>query len=147
MISEYVLVHRMLAQRSRDWDYFTQWIKVLSPTSWKIFQMRNADQREWDRIKKEVDSQMRRKESQLEEYLEVDHIQRSNTDRLKEIVSKKGCITISKFGIIASHCAWLIVQHSDHDKDFQNEYLRLMDKNIGDVDEQNYEWLRMRVAG
>lgn len=147
MITELVLVHRMLAERVSGFEYLSEWRKVLQPYSWEIFRMRNRDQREWNRIKRDVDSEMRRIKSQADEYLKIDEIQQDNTKRLKKIVSEVGCVTISRFGLIASHCAWLIVQHSDHDKDFQNEYLKLMRENIGDVDEQNYKWLRMKIKG
>lgn len=49
-----------------------------------------------------------------------------NTKQLKKIVKQYGCITIKKFGEESSHYAWLIVQHSNHDIEFQKYYLELM---------------------
>lgn len=51
---------------------------------------------------------------------------KKNTERLKEIISEIGWPTISKVGEDASHAAWLIAQHSDHDLDFQRECLDLL---------------------
>lgn len=49
-----------------------------------------------------------------------------NTEQLKKIVKQYGCITINTFGEESSHYAWLIVQHSNHDIEFQKSYLELM---------------------
>ena len=48
-----------------------------------------------------------------------------HTDRMKEIVERIGWPTISKVGRDASHSAWLLVQHADHDIDFQKRCLGL----------------------
>jgi len=88
---------------------------------------------------------MSRKEEDLEEYLKIDKIMRLNTRNLKEITDKKGCITVSKFGMIASHSAWLIVQHSDHDREFQKKYLEMIRKNKKDVSLENIKSLEKRL--
>jgi hypothetical protein len=136
----------MLKERVSGFCYLKELFKVLTPVSWEIYHMRNVDQDEWERIKKEVDIKMTRREEDRDEYIKIDRIQRSNASRLKDIVKSKGCITISKYGIIASHCAWLIVQHSDHDIDFQKRYLELMKQNTDDVHEDNVKYLGMRVG-
>jgi hypothetical protein len=54
-----------------------------------------------------------------------DAVIRRNTQRMKEIIAEIGWPTRSKVGD-ASWRAWLLVQHSDHDLDFQRECLRMM---------------------
>jgi hypothetical protein len=49
-----------------------------------------------------------------------------NTEQLKKIVKKYGCITIKKFGEESSHYAWLVTQPANHDVKFQKYYLELM---------------------
>lgn len=145
LLSEIRIVNQMLKERTSGLKYLHECIKVLNPYSWQIFHMRNIDQKEWERIKTKIDPAMSRKEKDLEEYINIDKIQKLNTQKLKKIIDKKGCITISKFGMIASHCAWLIVQHSDHDREFQKEYLRMMEENKEDVFIENIESLRKRL--
>ena len=55
----------------------------------------------------------------------------TRTERLKQIVRERGWPTYSLVGEEAEDAAWAIVQHSDHDPDFQREAL---------------EWLRAAVA-
>jgi hypothetical protein len=145
-LKELELVHRMLKEKSSGLKYFHEWLKVLKPTSWRIYHMRNIDQREWVRIKTFVDSTISRKEKDLKEYIKVENIQRQNTTKLKKIIEKEGCITISKFGMIASHSAWLIVQHSVHDREFQKQYLKMLKENKEDVFIENIESLRRRLS-
>ena len=146
ILSEILLAHKMLKEKTEGNEYIHEWLLLLKPTSWKIFHMRNVDQKEWKRITTYVDPKMTRKFSQLKEYIKIDNIQKENAKKLKKLVSKAGCITISKFGIIASHCAWLIVQHSDNARDFQNKYLKLMEINKEDVNNENIKFLRQRLG-
>jgi hypothetical protein len=53
-------------------------------------------------------------------------IDRRNTDRMKSIIEEIGWPTISKVGREASHMAWLLLQHADHDVDFQKSCLALL---------------------
>lgn len=55
-----------------------------------------------------------------------ENIDFENTKWLKEIVTKIGWPTPDKVGEAASHAAWLIVQHADHDIDFQKLCLALL---------------------
>ena len=136
----------MLKGKTFGLKYINQCIKILNPYSWEIFHMRNIDQKEWNRIKDTIDSTMSRNTKDKEEYVKIDIIQKLNTEKLKKIVNKEGCITISRFGIIANHCAWLIAQHSDHDKEFQKEYLRMMKENKKDVFLEDIEDLKKRLG-
>lgn len=73
---------------------------------------------------------------------------RRHTLELKRLVKEYGCIRISQFGPHASHCAWLIAQHSDHDVAFQEHYLQLMLKAGDDVGSISVAFLtdRVRIA-
>ena len=146
IFEEISLIHKMLAEKTCGLDYINQWFKMLHLHSYEIFHMRNIDQEEFNRIKSDIDPKISRKEKDKGEYIKIDKILKENTIRLKTIVENNGCITISKYGIISSHCAWLIAQHSDHDRNFQKEYLRLMEKNKGDVHEDNVLLLRRRLG-
>ena len=145
LFKELYLIHRMLKEKTSGLEYIRQWRKVLKKDSWEIFHMRNIDQKEWNRIKENIDSKMSRKEKDIQEYIKIDNIQKLNTQKLKNIIDKKGCITISSFGMIASHSAWLIIQHSDHDRKFQKKHLEIMEENGGDVFEENIKSLKRRL--
>ncbi len=145
IFSELCKVHDMLTEKTSGFKYLYEWMKILNPPSWRIFHMVNIDQKEWRRIKKSVDQKMSRREDDLEEYITIDNIQKLNTERLKKIINKNGCITVSRFGMIASHSAWLIAQHSDHDREFQKKYLKLMKENKKDVFLENIESLTRRL--
>ncbi|HEY7416520.1 MAG TPA: DUF6624 domain-containing protein [Ktedonobacteraceae bacterium] len=67
-----------------------------------------------------VDQEMR-KSRKWDSSVDID-----NTQRMKEIVEQIGWPTISKVGSHASHMAWLLVQHADHDHTFQQMCLNLM---------------------
>lgn len=59
-------------------------------------------------------------------------IDKENTERLKTIIEEIGWPTISKVGAKASHAAWLIAQHADHDREFQRACLGLLTKQSRD---------------
>lgn len=68
----------------------------------------------------------------------------THTEKLKKLVEKFGCIDIPQFGEKASHYAWLIVQHANHDVAFQEEYLTLMLK--AEVLKRDVAYLTDRIA-
>lgn len=69
-----------------------------------------------------------------------------NTERLKEIVAKIGWPTQSKVGDAAANAAWLLVQHADHDPEFQRKCLDLMQQEPeGEVRKQDRAFLEDRV--
>lgn len=49
-----------------------------------------------------------------------------HTKQLKRIISRYGWPKISLVGIDVSNAAWLLVQHADHDLEFQEECLRII---------------------
>lgn len=70
-----------------------------------------------------------------------------HTLRLKQIIEEiGGWPTISKVGRQASHIAWLLVQHADHDLVFQRTCLALL-KALpeGEVTRQDMAYLEDRV--
>jgi len=69
---------------------------------------------------------------------------RKHTIKMKKIVSRFGCIDITRFGQDVSHFAWLLVQHSNHDITFQESYLELM-KESGDVLKRDIAYLTDRI--
>lgn len=65
---------------------------------------------------------------------------------MKVIVSEIGWPTISKVGAETSSAAWLLVQHADHDVDFQKLCLELMKAEPeGEVAKQNIAFLEDRI--
>lgn len=53
-------------------------------------------------------------------------IDERNTDWLKKVIARHGWPTISMVGKRASHDAWLLAQHADHDLKFQKKVLKLL---------------------
>jgi hypothetical protein len=51
----------------------------------------------------------------------------ANTAEIKALLEKYGWFTISEFGAQADSDAWLLVQHADHDADFQREIVRRLE--------------------
>jgi hypothetical protein len=73
-------------------------------------------------------------------------LDKKHTSRLKEILEKIGWPTVSKVGNEAATAAWLLVQHADHDPEFQQECLKLMKVAMdGEVNKQDIAFLEDRV--
>jgi len=94
---------------------------------------------------------MRKKISEADDALSAwdKSIDEDNTTWLKGIVEKYGWPTISDIGPDGSQAAWLLVQHADHDPDFQSQCLALMHAlPKGEVKPANIAYLedRVRVA-
>lgn len=70
------------------------------------------------------------------------------TTHMKAILQKHRWIVISQFGAEADHQAWLLVQHADHDPDFQRGCLKILEDFLpsGEINKQNYAYLYDRVA-
>ena len=68
------------------------------------------------------------------------------TNILSAIIDKLGCWpTISLLGAEASYAAWLIAQHSDHNRPFQARCLNMMQEVSNDVLGENVAMLTDRV--
>lgn len=76
-----------------------------------------------------------------------DSIDRRNRDKLKKIIDKHGWPGISLVGAEAAHAAWLIVQHSDNDLEFQKYCLKLIRNAFenGEATAQELAYLTDRV--
>lgn len=99
-------------------------------------------------IKKMIDADQEMRERQLieEDYWD-DELDAKNTARMKEIVTEIGWPTVSKVGKQIAHDAWLLVQHSDHDVDFQEQCLQLMkEAPAGEIDVIDIAYLTDRVC-
>ncbi len=92
----------------------------------------------------DVDQDMRER-SQTENY-PGDGVDAKHTERMKEIIEEIGWPTASKVGKEGASNAWLLVQHADHDVDFQALCLELM-KNTpaNEVDKTDIAYLEDRV--
>jgi hypothetical protein len=78
-------------------------------------------------------------------FLDLD---RQNTADLKSLLKTHSWFTISDFGKKCDKNAWLLVQHADHDREFQKEVLAKLEKlyPTGETRPQNYAYLFDRVA-
>lgn len=74
-------------------------------------------------------------------------VDRRNTERLKTIVDKIGWPSISKVGNEGSSNAWLLVQHADHDPEFQKRCLELMKSEPeGEISKHDIAYLEDWIA-
>lgn len=97
----------------------------------------------------EVDQEMRHRvmaNGGIFENKEDEEIDITNTSRMIEIVKEIGWPTVSKVGAEASRMAWLLVQHADHDVNFQKEALELMKAEpFSEVNLKDIAYLEDRV--
>ncbi len=70
-----------------------------------------------------------------------------NTDTIREIFDSYGYLGFDKVGKAGSNNFWLLVQHADHDREFQEMVLDSMVKavNAGNADGKSYAYLKDRV--
>jgi len=78
-------------------------------------------------------------------FLELD---RQNTADLKSLLKTHSWFTISEFGKKCDSNAWLLVQHADHDREFQEQVLAKLEKlyPVGETRPMNYAYLYDRLA-
>lgn len=71
-----------------------------------------------------------------------------NTAWMKDLVGRHGWPTVTEVGSEAAGHAWLLVQHADHDVDFQERCLELLRTRVaaGEADAQHAAYLSDRVA-
>jgi hypothetical protein len=73
-------------------------------------------------------------------------LDRERAERLKKIVNQMGWPTRSKVGDEAAKSAWILVQHADHDTEFQKHCLELMKQEAeGEVGKEDIAFLEDRV--
>ncbi len=117
--------------------------------------MENESKIEYSSISQEIkdmfkkDQEMRQralKNDSVIENEEDDSLDLKNTERMKAIVNQIGWPTVSKVGAEVSDMAWLLVQHSDQDVEFQKKCLGLMkEQQTGEVSKRNIAYLEDRV--
>lgn len=74
-------------------------------------------------------------------------VDKENLSNLKLIVEQIGWPSKDKVGEVASHAAWLVIQHADLDVEFQEKCLHLMEAaNGGTVELTQVAYLTDRVA-
>jgi len=80
--------------------------------------------------------------------VEVCEVDQANTAWLKGEVRDHGWFAISAYGAQVDNQAWLLVQHADHDRDFQRQTLKLLESLLAsrDTSPKNYAYLYDRVA-
>jgi hypothetical protein len=73
---------------------------------------------------------------------------RENADWLKSVLAEIGWFDIRIYGEEASQAAWLLVQHADHDPDWQRSMLAMLEAKVRDGDFQGryFAYLSDRVA-
>ncbi|MCH7944673.1 MAG: hypothetical protein IIC73_01470 [Armatimonadetes bacterium] len=79
---------------------------------------------------------------------EVVRVDKVNRERLKEIIAEHGWPTYDMVGTEAARAAWLVVQHSDRDVEFQKKCLALMEPLVekSQVGKSDFAYLWDRVA-
>jgi hypothetical protein len=80
--------------------------------------------------------------------VEVCEVDQANTAWLKAEIRDHGWFTISAYGAQADNQAWLLVQHADHDRDFQRQTLKLLEGLLASrgTSPKNYAYLYDRLA-
>ncbi len=70
-----------------------------------------------------------------------------NTRIMKKIIDKHGWPTYRLVGYTTAKWAWLLVQHADHDVEFQKKCLQLMKKAVKEVQasKEDFAYLTDRV--
>jgi hypothetical protein len=78
----------------------------------------------------------------------ISGIDRRNTAEMRTLLKKYGWIRISVFGSDADHQAWLLVQHADQDRAFQQSVLETLRPLAleGETAKHHYPYLYDRVA-
>ncbi len=93
----------------------------------------------------EVDRAMRERAFGDQDFWD-DSVDLQNTEAMKKIIDQVGWPTISIFGEEASDDAWLLVQHADHDVQFQEDCLVLIKAlPAQEVNPRNIAYLEDRI--
>jgi hypothetical protein len=73
---------------------------------------------------------------------------RANSEWLRQAIARNGWFDISRYGREASQGAWLLVQHSDYDPEWQRSVLAMLEPKTrtGDFQPDYYAYLEDRVA-
>ena len=118
-----------------------------SKISKEIISMRNNDQKyrmKYVQLNAEGKNETEKFKKVVTKLIEID---RSNTERMEQIIDEYGWPTFDKVGEEASNAAWLIVQHADRNPFFQEKCLTLLKKELENnlINPSNYAYLYDRV--
>jgi hypothetical protein len=146
-----------LARRNRtvleSWEYPTEWLN----RRWLngAVSARDADARELlRRVFADQSTLMAEPPEPLGEaanviaMTEARRLGRANSTWLKSVLARIGWFDIGTYGAEASQAAWLIVQHADHDPEWQAAVLADLAPRVarGDMQPNYYAYLVDRVA-
>lgn len=122
-------------------------------------QVRLGTEPDWSAVKSELARRVERDQALREELMAADpisielaerlgEVDADNTAWLKDLVTRHGWPTRSRVGEKGAGDAWLLVQHADHDVDFQEHCLALLEAAaaLGQADPRNLAYLADRVA-
>lgn len=73
-------------------------------------------------------------------------VERTNAERLKDLMARCGWPSAATHGAQAVKDAWLVVQHADRDPDFQKGVLAAVERAGGDGMNQSFAHLYDRIA-
>lgn len=105
----------------------------------ELFEMRRVDQEMRAIVSEHIH------DGRFNEFFDK-NIDIENTIKLKEIVKNIGWPTISNVGKNASNAAWLLVQHADHDTEFQKDCLsKMISLPESDINPRNIAYLDDRI--
>ena len=112
--------------------------------------MESASSEERERLQLIADEIIRMAEEDQrgikDKHTEAEPIFQRNTERMKAIVAEIGWPAIPKVGSRASYMAWLVIQHADHDVEFQRRcLLEMRSLPEGDIRKENIAYLEDRV--
>lgn len=133
-----ILSHNHLLMRKSLNEYKT-FLSIMNQLKKKILTLASKDQ------------QIRKKalRSRTWDTKKINDLDRRNTKEMKRVIQRFGWPTVSKVGKKASHAAWLLVQHADHDVMFQKKCLELVrkeyERNPKNIQKQEIAYLTDRV--
>lgn len=99
-----------------------------------------------------IDQELRRQVMEEGAEQELFHrmaaVDEDNTDWMKALVARHGWPTTERVGKEGAGNAWLLVQHADHDVEFQERCLALLSEAVtaGQAEPKNLAYLEDRVA-
>jgi hypothetical protein len=110
------------------------------------FSFANED---YSSLRQELNQMMKLDQSTLrgKTDLDFDKLRVKQANRIQEIVTEFGWPTVDMVGKEASQAAWIIVQHADYDKEFQERMLKIIRPLAleGKIEPSNYAYLYDRT--
>jgi hypothetical protein len=92
-----------------------------------------------EKLQKEILSMVKEGQEMRKSGKWDNNVDRKNTERIKEIIQQFGWPGKTLVGDEASQGAWLLVQHADHDVDFQKRALELLKKAVESKEAEKFD--------